>query len=186
MSLNYQTLDWTPINPSGGSNYASHRLIGDARVSAFPCFTQVALFSVVGAAGLALLSIGMNSPLETAVAFIFAGLFFAGLSLVGFLHASSTFVIHTKPKYITFAADKLFTNQDDMLAFDDVGAVQLLKKKVAHETGEYWCFEVNVVLDNGERRLLLDHGDEAQICADAEKIADVLDTRLLDNLSQRR
>ena len=60
----------------------------------------------------------------------------------------------------------------EIIPFQQVYALQVLSKFIeGNKSGGYYCYEVNLVTQNGERHNLLNHGDKQYLLSDMVKIS---------------
>ena len=68
---------------------------------------------------------------------------------------------------------------------DEVVALQLLPEWVVAERTRYFSYELNVVLDDGARIGLMEHGAYAALGADAARLASLLGVPLWEAVAER-
>lgn len=168
-------IDWTPLH-HGGPNIRNASLAetGEGRWSVRPSLQAWAfalLFVGMGAAMLArsVFDGGIGWPVAAGAALFIAG----GL-------ASITFV----PRWrIDPARGRLWRRDRPFgavheLRIADVVALQLLPEWVVAQRTRYFSYELNLVLADGERVGLMEHGAHHALLADALRLASVLQVPL--------
>lgn len=183
--------DWIPLK-NGGSNFQTHRFVVDhpqrARFkTSVGALIMYSLFAVIGLGILIGFSIGYALSREgILIIFIGMGLIFLGVG-------SALMIYGTQP--ISFDQQTGFywkgrtdprnvfdvTELKNAARLSEVYAVQLLSKYVTGDKGRgYYSYELNLVLNNGERLNVVDYGNKKGIRTDAEKLAQFLDKPLWD------
>jgi hypothetical protein len=71
--------------------------------------------------------------------------------------------------------------QDKLTDLNRVKALQLITEKVKGSKSRYNSYELNLILKNGSRVAVVDHGNYEQILIDAEQLAKALHVPLWDN-----
>ncbi|MGG6229910.1 hypothetical protein [Tenacibaculum sp. SDUM215027] len=70
----------------------------------------------------------------------------------------------------------------EIIPFQQVYALQVLSKFIqGNKSGGYYCYEVNLVTQNGERHNLLNHGDKEYLLSDMVKISRFLKVPVWNN-----
>lgn len=69
---------------------------------------------------------------------------------------------------------------EDFTAMDRIHAVQLIREHCRGNDNSYSSFEMNLVLTDGGRVNLADHGNRRRLCEDAQKLADFLGVPVWD------
>ena len=64
--------------------------------------------------------------------------------------------------------------------FADVYALQIIRKKCYYRNNRYYSYEINMVLNTGNRYNIMDHGNLNKIKENAQTIADILGVKLWD------
>jgi hypothetical protein len=158
---------WTPL-VKGGASFGTHRL-------------------VEGEGGLEFKkSVGM---------FVFAGAFFVmGLGGVGFcaveghvfgllvcLPFAAIGAYMLRPEPLRFdTAQRQFVTRKEPVPFSRIRALQLLPERVESSDGNYTSYELNLVLEGGERINVVDHGGLSRLRDDAARVAALLGCPLWD------
>ncbi len=70
---------------------------------------------------------------------------------------------------------------EQLARFDDIRAVQLIAERISGSQGRSWAsIEINLVLGDGARINVIDHGNKAQVLADARTIAEFINKPIWD------
>lgn len=187
-------IEWTPL-VSGGSSFQTHRLTRTTQgrvefAATLGAKLFASLFLAVGLFLLALLLSGVG-PQENLPTWI---LFFIGVvfSVVG----GFTFYIFTKP--IVFdqmrgyfwkgrkTPERGFYGESikDCVALHRIHAIQLLKERCSSSKNTYYSYELNLVLDDGQRLSVVDHGNAEKLIQDAELLAEFLSVPVWNSIGQ--
>lgn len=183
-------VEWIPLK-RGGSNFHTHRLVesGHSRIEFKPTLGAKLFSSIFIATGilfpagfifLGTANQGANSYSEFA-GIIFFGLIFAGAGgLMWYLMGKPRvfdkltgmyWMGHKEPEYVYKATQKIDKNQARL---SDVHAIQLLREYVRSDKSSYYSYELNLILKNGERLNVIDHGKKSEILSDAKKLSEFL------------
>jgi hypothetical protein len=185
---------WTPAK-SGGSNFHTHRLVEiDHHRLEFRATWGAKLFAAVFfVVGVGVLIMGTlfgfvdsNTGEEANPLFIYLfGLTFAGIGGWVYYYMSTPRVFdkwaglywkgHKKPAGIH---DISSTNKNSRIS--DIHAIQLLSERVSSDKSSYHSYEINLVLKNGERINVVDHGKLSEVRNDAEKLSQFLGKPIWD------
>ena len=182
---------WSPLE-SGGSNFCTHRLLSSRGTQAIDSPSTLLQMQVTPAANLfcfLFISIGIvfsimftnffNDPsvvtsgnIPTAIV-PFLPLLFSifGAGLLWWLHQKN--VLFNKKEGI-------YTSQGTNFPLNEVHAIQLISEYVAGSDNSYYSYEMILVLNNGERFNVTDHGSLRAIRHDAEKLAHYLSIPVWD------
>jgi hypothetical protein len=76
---------------------------------------------------------------------------------------------HKKPDYIYRPEDK-----KDAAMLSDIYAIQLIREYVKGDKSSYYSYELNLVLEDGKRLNVIDHGNKNEIMEDARKLGEFL------------
>jgi hypothetical protein len=177
--------DWSPLC-GGGSNFRSHKLdCSDANRWAFKVSIGAILFGSFFI-GVGLGVIALSFWQDEKVLFMRAfGLVFAVAGSALLLGMSTPTVFDKQRGYFhkgrkrpeaTFDRSKL----KHYTELERIHALQLLAERVRSKNGSYLSYELNLVLIDGSRINVTDHGGHAGIRDDARKLAEFLDKPLWD------
>ena len=70
--------------------------------------------------------------------------------------------------------------RNKVLSLDTVYALQLIREYVKGSESNYYSYELNLVLRDGQRLNVVDHGDGRRLRRDAERLAQFLGVRVWD------
>lgn len=183
-------IDWMPLK-SGGANFQTKTLKKvSSSVYKFQLSTGAKIFiGLFAAIGIGILLIVTFVSLNgNASNMIFLGVFGLVFTLVSFL------IFKAMAKPVVFdsnlgmmwkgkQAPKLSGDQkknQDIVYFNDVHALQILSERVRTKNGSYLSYELNLVLRDGKRINVIDHGKQSQILIDAEEISRLLGKPIWD------
>jgi hypothetical protein len=163
-----QTADWTPV-VRGGSNFGTHHLVElDADRIAFKKTIGYVLF------GLVFLLVGLGCSGGAAI----GGSWLVALFGIPFA-AIGAWILW--PRALVFdARRRTYAAGDTSIAFDTIQALQLLKERVSGDDSDYDSYELNLVLRDGKRVNVVDHGNLKLLRADAQQVRLMLGCPLWD------
>lgn len=159
---------WTPL-VRGGSNFGTHRLVeGEAGCLEFKqslgalAFGGVFMAVGLGAGGSAALN---GSP--------WFALFALPFTAVG--------VLMVWPAPLRFdPATRQYVSRKVQVPFSRIRALQLLPERVSSDGGSFKSYELNLVLEDGKRLNVVDHGNLATLREDSARVAALLGCPLWD------
>lgn len=189
-------IDWMPLK-KGGSNFKTHHLVqvSPSRLEVRPSIQMMlfcALFMVLGGGvGSVFVVAGIrDGDLMNAVIPGLIGLVFVLAGALMLKSASKRRVFDLSLGGYWRGSAKLsdpraLTTQTDWVRLQDIKAIQLLREGVTSTSDNgrrrsYWSYEVNLVLTDGRRINVMDHGKQASIRHDAEAIGRLLGVPVLD------
>jgi hypothetical protein len=76
-----------------------------------------------------------------------------------------------RPVRVRPTAQMIEFGKNDSVSFGEVSALQIVQEWVRGNKSSYYSYELNLVLADGKRRNLMDHGSYSAIAADANKLA---------------
>ncbi|TVR29712.1 MAG: hypothetical protein EA390_09270 [Balneolaceae bacterium] len=185
---------WTPAK-SGGSNFHTHRLVEvDNHRLEFRATWGAKLFAAVFIAvgvGVVLIEVlfgfvDSNTGEAANPLFIYLfGLLFATAGGCMYYFMSTPRVFdkwaglywkgHKQPKGIHDISTKKNSSR-----ISDIHAIQLLSEYVRGDKSSYHSYEINLVLKNGERINVVDHGKLTEVRNDARKLSEFLGKPIWD------
>ena len=184
------TIDWSPLK-GGGSNFKTHKLqLISERQASFGSTIGARLFAAIFAIiGAVVLVIGCVMTLGTLVPGIFLvafGSLFAGVGVwlyrqfdqAIFFDLDAGLFYQGKRPNLADASQK----PDTWCRLDDIIGIQLLREHVSGSKSSYYSYEINLVLEDGSRRNVVDHGSLGQIRQDAQILAGFLEVPLWDGI----
>ncbi len=179
---------WTPVR-RGGCNFRTHKLVTVG-------LDRLEFRSTVGAKVfyLLFLLIGVGVVIGFAVAGITSrriafnmatimptliGLVFAGVGGALFYFGTIPIVVDTRKGYFwkgRKAPDEVFNKAaiKHCCETERIHALQLISEYCRSDKSSYYSYELNLVLDDGSRINVVDHGNKAKLREDAERLASVL------------
>lgn len=185
---------WTPLK-GGGSNFRSHKLVQvDYTRLEFKATIGAKLFSFIFiSVGLAVpVFIGMDTIQNTGQLFqsdfFFGGLFgliFFGVgSFMFYGYAKPVIFDRTKGMYWKgWKAPQQYLAEntvDEGSRIGNIHAIQLLSEYIRSDKSSYYSFELNLVLKDGSRMNVIDHGDAVRIREDAKVLSEFLGVPVWD------
>ncbi len=179
--------DWSPAK-GGGSNFRTHRIVtvSPDRVE-FKISVGGFLFCF------AFIAIGVGAPVgillsaETSNARIFGisfGAIFATVGLV-MLYCFASPRVFDKSKGYYWKGRKSPDNYDlssikEYTELSRIHALQIISEHCSGNDSSYYSYELNLVLKDGARINVIDHGSRKKLCQDAEVLADFLNVPIWD------
>lgn len=180
--------EWTPLS-SGGASFRTHNMVEvdasriEFRASGGARFFYL-LFAVMGVIAIATFMpvIALSEgeipwfaallPLTVGSVFIIAGIamFRYGTAPVVFDQRTKHFWRGRQAPHETFNKDEI----KDYAELDQIHALQLLREHVRGNKSSYYSYEMNLVLKDGRRVNVVDHGDVNKLRADAERLGQFL------------
>jgi hypothetical protein len=197
-----ETIEWTPAK-GGGSNLRTHKLVQTGAEQAkfkITLSAQLAtgVFLVTGLGvlifGLCMFSnvffgvpemTGDKGP-GTATFLSLLGLTFAGVG-GGLMYAMSiprVFDVHQSYYWRGRKSPDRVMNPEEiktLIPLDTIHALQIIQERCHGNKGKtYYSYELNLVLEDGERVNVVDHGNIKKLREDAETLARLLDKPIWD------
>ena len=182
--------EWTPLKP-GGANFRTRRLVQVSphrlefrSVRGILFFCWLLLLCGLGAVAAGLIQVS-SPPRQDAVAplLIGAALAAAGGSLLYFCAAP---VVFDAQRGLFWkgrrSPDEAFNLREIKKAakLGDVHALQLVREHVSDSDSSYTSYELNLVLKDGKRLNVVDHGDLPTLRGDAGTLSRFLERPLWD------
>lgn len=188
--------EWTPL-AEGGASFGTHTLVqvGSSRLEfrASPGSVIFDLVFVVMGLGativclLAILAPGRPAPSPGAYLGLLVGLFFV-VSGAGMLYSGTTPIIFDRQKGCFWRGRKApdeMPGQDtrkDCTELNSIHALQLVSEYCRGNKSSFHSYELNLILADGRRINVVDHGNQEGIRADAATLAAFLKVPLWDAL----
>lgn len=192
---------WTPLK-RGGSNYRSHRLVRATpyrlEFRAAPEALLLNLVFIFGGFAAAVLMLysrlaggALRPDVETIVPIVFSivfGIVFAGSGLA-MLYYSTIPVVFDKMRGICWKgrggppSSAGAFGRESLKTFTDLGnihALQIISELCSSRNGSYYSYELNLILKDGQRINVTDHGKLDKLRADAMTLAQFLGKPLWD------
>ncbi|MGC9454450.1 MAG: hypothetical protein ACP5HU_06260 [Phycisphaerae bacterium] len=188
--------EWTPLK-SGGSNFRTHRLVEpypgrlEFRIS-FWAFFFGGIFLLVGvgimvaglAAGIAAGKIGFNLSTFGPV---LLGAIFGGVGGLALWTMTKPTVFDTQSGFywkgrvgpeVGYGTDQ--PKNANYAPLEDIHAIQLISEYCRSDKNSYYSYEMNLVLNDGRRLNVIDHGNCDSIRRDAQRLSDFLSRPVWD------
>lgn len=194
------TTQWTPAK-SGGASFKTHKLIMDefgalrykmaiGNIIFSMIFIMVGLATTVGGVYMLVKTIFLSANSSGNIDFTFLFLILFGLmfSLPGALmlyFSSAPIVFDKKIGYFWKGRTKPNNRENNgkikyLAKLEEVHAIQLLSEYIRGDKSSYYSYELNLVLKNGNRVNVVDHGNEVKIREDAQTISEYLEIAVWD------
>lgn len=189
-----QKIKWTPAK-RGGSNFRTHKLFMDGSNRAGFKATWGAkifclLFVAVGIAVPIIFSVsdaqnaGTEFSYETLFPFGFGALFVGVGSFMFYSYAKPIIFDKMNGNYWKGwkqpAQGYSHTPPENGARLSNIHAIQLLSEYVRGEKKSYYSYELNIVLKDGKRLNVVDHGSHSRLIDDAEKLSQFLGVSVWD------
>jgi hypothetical protein len=185
--------EWRPAK-NGGANFRTHRLVAvDAtRMEFRPTFGAILFYLVFilmgGGVSIAFLFAGKGDQGASGVPVLMPlliGLVFVGIGGAMLWFGTAPIVFDKQKSFFwkgRKAPDEVF-DRDSLKAFanlHEVHAIQLISEWCRGNKSSYFSYELNLVLETGERVNVVDHGSRNKLREDAVALAEFLDKPLWD------
>lgn len=175
---------WAPLR-SGGSNFRTHHLVTDkrGRLVFRPYFLSY-IFALLLISLTVYVSIGRILDLESAESDPWTWLVKCAVILVMLVFFIGLF----RPRKFDFERGIYWrgyrppgNKRSSKWAFiHDIGGIQMINERVRSNSSSYTSYELNLVLKNGERRNVVDHGNLEGLRDEAQQLARRLNVPLWD------
>jgi len=188
-------IEWTAVK-RGGTNFRTHRLVRHPHRP-----ERIEFKATVGLKLFCLVFVVIGIAAGTIAPAVMAGrgdvppialLIPIGVSLVFIVVATVIYRLAARPrvfdksvKYfwlgrktpeVVFAAE----TSDKWVLLDDIHAVQIVREFCRSDKSSYTSYELNLVLHDGRRMNVVDHGNQAALQADAREVAAFLGVPVWD------
>lgn len=182
------TTEWSPLK-SGGTNFKTHRLKRiHAQRMEFRCSLGMLLFGGVflligiGALTGCVHALIHRGPVTDGAIFFILPLFGLVFGGVGFFSLRSAMVPRVFDlSHGYYCRDRRKPEQSfdvsairDHVRLDQIHALQLISERCSGKNSSYSSYELNLVLTDGSRLNVVDHGGRQAILRDAEALSDFL------------
>lgn len=186
--------DWNPLK-GGGSNFLTHKLVPvDYTRVEFKATWGAKLFSLIFfTVGLAVPVIFWINEVQTIdrifdseflFAVVFGTIFMAAGGWMFYSFAKPVIFDKTKGMYwkdwkapTRYLAEG---NEDDSSRIGNIYALQIIPELVRSDNKSYVSYELNLILRDGSRMNVVDHGDPIQLQEDAQKLSEFLGVPIWD------
>lgn len=189
-----EQIRWTPLK-SGGSNFRTHKLFEDSNI-------RVGFKPTIGARlfGIVFIFVGLVSPIAIGYGNIQVDsnliesetVFMIAFGVAFFSIGSYIYYSYSKP--IVF--DKLSGQYwkgwkkpersvgreplENGAWLRNIYALQIIEEYIRNDDNSYYSYELNLVLRNGERLNVIDHGSKRKLLSDAQVLSKFLDKPIWD------
>ena len=184
-------IEWKPL-VLGGTDFQTHRLLIETNRLTFVSSSEAKSLAF-GFLGIGVLLLGIGYLLWN---FSFLPLLVGtGFLIFGYLLYQSTnqkTVFDGQKKRFYQGEEDSIDHENEGISFDHIYALQIVPEKLKKKgrknskslrgrfTRYYYSYEINLVLNDGSRVSVIDHGDQNIIRNDALKIAEFLDIPVWD------
>jgi hypothetical protein len=172
---------WSPVK-GGGANFQTHHLVEiDPHRTEFRASRGMVLFGglfmVIGLGALTIMVLAnQEAPALTMIFPVLIGLVFAGIG-GGILYFGLAPIVFDKRRgeyWKGRVAPYEASNRDGIKHYaklEGVRALQIISERCQSKNSSYYSYELNLVLEDGSRKNVIDHGNLERLRADAEKLA---------------
>lgn len=168
-------VDWKPV-VKGGTDHPTHHLVATKTGYVLRKSWQTITF------GLAVTSIGVGLVVPAVLALRESISFAGGFTLAFGFFVAAGGLMFLGPRAIRFdRTRRVVLIGGRSVGFGEIAALQLLGERVEHdEAPSFDSYELNLVLKDGSRLNLVDHSRRGQLEQEAERLAQLIDCRVLD------
>ncbi len=187
-------VDWTPAK-GGGANFRTHKLVAvnsnrlefrASRVAKlfYLVFLLLGVGVLIGLSLPKLFSGTLSFDMETIMPLLI-GLAFAGAGGAMFYFGTVPIVFDKRNGFFwkgRKAPDQVF-NKSSLKYFaelEQIHALQLISEYCRGDKSSYYSYELNIVLEDGKRINIADHGKQNNLLDDARTLADFLEKPVWD------
>jgi hypothetical protein len=189
--------EWTPLK-RGGSNFKTHKLveINFQRVEFKPTIFTIFFSLIFFTAGIGIaMSFGINNlkqgPTFIRFEYLFPllfGLVFASIGVFLFMFFSKPIVFDKTFGYFWKGRKEPAQIYDQgrkkkSVLLSEIHALQIISEYVSTSKNSYRSYELNLVLSDGSRVNVIDHGKLESIRDDAQKLSAFLGVTIWDRLA---
>lgn len=176
--------EWHPLK-SGGASFKTNNLVKlSSSVYRYQLSNGGKLFlAIFGFIGLIFILFGLTILI---IGKLVMSMLLLGFGLIFCLISYSLYKVMAYPKvfdaslgiyWVGHRRPKLAGNRQSkqqLVYFSEIHALQVLSKRVRSKNGSFTCYEINLVLNDGLRLNLVNHGNYAEILADAVTLSALL------------
>lgn len=185
--LCYET-EWSPLK-RGGSNYRTHKLANDEEGNLV--FKPSVLYKFGLLIPVSFWFYMMNSGVLEDIPFsdnwVLMGtvLLFFGIGVISYLRLLKIrkFDFANGVYWKGFKAPKEIDDlghSKNWAYLRDIGGLQIIRERVRFDRSSYASYELNLVLKNGDRRNVMDHGNLVRLREEAKQLSERLEVPLWD------
>ncbi|MCO6042896.1 hypothetical protein NG895_03150 [Aeoliella sp. ICT_H6.2] len=171
--------EWSPLN-GGGASFRTHRLVMQKpnRMKFRATWGYIAFcmtFMIISLALILVVLVAPEIPSWVRVILIVVGVVaIGGMGLHLYFQLSPNVFDVNRGVYSTGR----FQGQD--IHLDEIYALQLISERCSGSDSSFYSYELNLVLGDGRRINVIDHGDLTQLRADARMISQRIDKPVWD------
>lgn len=190
---------WGPAK-RGGANFKTHKLVekDTHRLEFVPTIGATLFCAIFAIAGAGLIFFGLfagigegqENPFWGTVFIYLAALIFLGVG-TGLYYFKALPRVFDKWASLYWKGHKKPVNIYDrgkgkeFARFSEIHAIQIVSERISSDKGSYFSYELNLVLKNGNRFNVIDHGKKSAILADAQKLSSFLNKPIWDASDMR-
>lgn len=171
--------EWSPLK-SGGASFKTHRLVLQQpnRMTFRATWGNIAFCLTFVVIGLVVFAVGLIvDEIPSGIRIL--------LTLLGSLLAGGIGLhLYFQSSYNVFDANRGFYTagrfQRREVPLDEIYALQLISEHCRGSDSSFYSYELNLVLEDGRRINVVDHGDLTQLRADAQMISKRIDKPVWD------
>lgn len=189
-------VDWTPAR-RGGSNFRTHKLmeVSTNRLEFRPSVGAILFSFVFFAVGAGVLGVSLYGVYMQNFAWedhnLFMSIFGTIFSLAGlfmFFQFAKPAVFDTMYGYYWKGRKKVdfgigSGKPDIFTSLNQIHALQIIAEHVKSNKSSYYSYELNLVLKDGNRKNVVDHGNISRLREDAQKLSQFLNKPVWDGVS---
>ncbi|MBX2820371.1 MAG: hypothetical protein KTR29_11840 [Rhodothermaceae bacterium] len=176
-----KAIEWSPL-VKGGANFRTHKLkkVGYHIYVSSPTVGYhifYGLFILFGIGVLVLAALRLDGSLLLLGMLLFMASIFVGVGVYLMLKAINPFTIDLDlgTFYIGRSYNPLDDNSDGSSgSVKDIHALQLIAEHIKSENSSYTSYELNLVLKDGRRVNVMDHGRQSKIYEEAQTLSELL------------
>ncbi|MCA9101099.1 MAG: hypothetical protein KDA63_08120 [Planctomycetales bacterium] len=186
-------VSWEPLK-RGGTNFATHRLSVSLQRCAFRATWGAIIFYLIFlVSGLAASGVGVYllmdgddaTPWFAPLVLLAFGALFGGVGGALFFFGTRPVVFDRQFGwfYKGHGGPPMAYTDDgpgDAARLVDIHALQIVREYVSSNDSSYYSYELNLVLGDGKRVAVVDHGNRQRLRDDAAQLAEFLDVPLWD------
>jgi len=179
---------WSPL-VNGGANFRTHKLkkVGHHIYVSSPTVGYhifYTLFLLFGIGAFILATLRLDESLIMLGVLFLMGSIFAGVGVYLMRKALNPFTIDLDfgTFYVGRSYDPLNDNSDGSSgSVKDIHALQLIAEHIKSDNSSYKSYELNLVLKDGRRVNVMDHGRREKIYEEAQTLSDLLNVPIWDS-----
>lgn len=191
-----ENVDWNPLK-RGGSNFRTHKLknSNDPIRLAFQATKGALFFSgVFAVAGLIIPIVMISQNLKDVATFSNPENFFiaafsllfvgAGIGMAYYFNRPIVFDKQIGYFWKGRKVPQMYSKQNpkNSVRLDKIHAIQLISERVKSDKGSYLSYELNLILRDGSRINVIDHGSAESVRTDAKHLSSFLGKPVWDTL----